>query len=344
MRILVRSTNWLGDAVMTLPALKRLREVYPAAHISVLTKHSLGSIFETSGLVDEVLSYRQASGTIRRAGAFWQNLALIRERRFDIAILFQSAFEAALLAFLARIPRRLGYETQGRGFLLTESITRIKTGRHETLDYIALVDALRGTRSLSTVATTRVQPVIAATPNQRTAALSLLRSKGVDPGTRPLVVLNPGATNSEAKRWSETRYAEISDRCTRRGALVALTGAQSEDAIARQIELLARSEKPVNLSGLTDIETLCGVLSLARVVVTNDTGSAHVSAALGTPTITLFGPTNEFETAPLGEHSELIRAAGIECERCMLRKCPIDHRCMSQITVDEVFARVEKYL
>jgi heptosyltransferase-2 len=327
---------------MTLPALRKLRLAHPGARISVLTRESLSPIFKLSGLVDEVLHYHKASGAAGRLQSFLKNLATIRAGRFEIAVLFQSAFEAALLAFLARIPRRVGYDAQGRGFLLTDAIAEVGTGRHETLDYVALVDALEGLKGMSTAATTGVQPAIAATDEQRADALDLLRRKGIDPGGRPLVILNPGATNSEAKRWPESRYAEVSDRFTETGALVVIIGAGTEESLATRIELLTHGERPVNLVGLTDIPTLCGLLSLARVVISNDTGSAHVAAALGRPTLTIFGPTNEFETAPLGPKAELVRAPGIECERCMLRQCPIDHRCMTRITTDEVFGRAAK--
>jgi heptosyltransferase II len=332
---------------MTLPALTKLRQAHPHARISVITKPTLASIFEMSGLVDQVIPYQRESGLFGRTRAFLTNLSAIRQQRFDVAILFQSAFEAALLAFLAGIPRRIGYETQGRGFLLTGTLKKNESrgSRHETLDYITLVDRLQGSEGGPVVVeTTGVAPAMTVSESQRQAATALLRSRGIEVNERPLIVLNPGATNSEAKRWSESRYAEIADRFSSEGAIVVLIGSASEEPLARRIEVLTRVEKPVNLAGLTDLPTLAGLLSMAGLVISNDTGTAHVAAALGTPTLTIFGPTNELETAPLGKRSELIRAPGIECQRCMLRQCPIDHRCMNWITSSEVFARAQEML
>ena len=347
MRILVRSTNWLGDSVMTIPALKRIRQADPTAYICVLTRPGLRPLFELSGLVDEILHIEKHQDAFRRARSFLAVLGEVRRRHFDVALLFQNAIEAALLTFLARIPRRVGYQSQGRSMLLTHGLKRRRSRelRHETLDYIVLVDnALGAGGADETDKLVKVEslPEIRASEAHRTAARALLRSRGIGDDERNLVVLNPGATNSEAKRWSESSFARVADLFDGDGARVVLIGSSGEEALAKRIELLAQGRRPINLAGLTDIPTLAGVLSLARIVISNDTGTAHVAAALGIPVLTIFGPTNEFETAPLGRRSEVIRAPGIECERCMLRECPIDHRCMTQITPQQVFSRAKR--
>lgn len=344
-RILVRSTSWLGDAVMTLPALHRLRESRPLALIAVLTKPGLAPLFDLSGVVDDTIIYEKAGGRVARSARFLSLIAILRRQRFDTAILFQSAFEAALIVRLAGIPKRVGYDTQGRAPLLTHVLERPAQGEphHETLDYLALVDSATGT-SPNMVSPRSNVPAMIATGAQVEVASALLKSQGAALDGRPLILLNPGATNSEAKRWPETSFAELADRLARElNAQIALVGSASERLLSSGIRTLA-NDGPLNLAGLTDLPTLIGLASIASLVVTNDTGTAHISAALGRPTLTIFGPTNEFQTAPLGPRSEIIRASGVECERCMLRQCPIDHRCMTRISSDEAFSRAQRLL
>ncbi|MEP7271233.1 MAG: lipopolysaccharide heptosyltransferase II, partial [Acidobacteriota bacterium] len=339
--ILVRSTNWLGDAVMTLPALASLRHRRPDARICVLTKPGLRPLFESSGVIDEILNY---TGGSVESGSGWRSFLRmakgLRRRRFDSALLFQGAFEAALLALAARIPRRIGYATQGRGLLLTTALEKSKTAEptHQTLDYLAIVDAATsGTPTSPGDPVQQIRPVLTASESQRAAAITLLAEHGIPPDAGEIAVLNPGATNSRAKRWPESHFAALADELTRAtDCRVVLVGSLSEREIAARITSLVSGGLPVNLAGLTDLSTLIGLLSAARVIISNDTGTAHLSAALGRPTLTIFGPTNEFETAPLGHAAEIMRAPGIECERCMLRECPIDHRCMVRILPGEV--------
>ena len=159
-----------------------------------------------------------------------------------------------------------------------------------------------------------------------------------------VIGLNVGATNSRAKRWPEQKFAELADLLIAdQQAKIILLGAKAEREIADRVLALMRQKGATNLAGETDLPTLIGVLARCDLIITNDTGSAHVAAALGRPTLTIFGPTNEFETAPLGPLAEIVRAEGIACARCMLRDCPIDHRCMQQISAGEIISRAEKH-
>lgn len=349
-RILVRSTNWLGDAVMTLPALGWLRRSAPDAHISVLSKPNLMPLFLQTGLADAVIPYRLGESSQALSWFEFRRLyQTLKVARFTKALLFQNAFEAALLAAAARIPQRIGFATQGRRFLLTDPLERPTQERHESLDYLQIVDRALNTRG--TVERTQQPPSsnslyrpLTASPNQIAAAESLLRENGVEPG-EPFVMLNAGATNSRAKRWPERHFAGLADLLIKeRGCRIVLAGSSDEREIAAHVEALMSEGAPVNLAGMTDLPVLIGLLSLAAVVVSNDTGTAHLSSVLGRPTLTIFGPTNEFATAPQGPLSQIIRTPGIECERCMLRDCPIDHRCLIRISPEEVFHRIERLL
>jgi len=342
-RILVRGTNWIGDAVMTTPALRRLRSSFPAAHITLLATPHTAGLFEASPVIDEVLVYRR-----REEGwpAFVEMARTLRRHRFDLALLFQNAFEAALLAWLGGACLRVGYATQGRSALLTEAVKRGPQHRHryQAYDYLDLVAA--GERAIFGPDFKPAQPdptpipSLTASPAQLRAADSLLQRYDLSPGERPLVALNAGATNSQAKCWPEDRFATLADRLANEcRAAVILIGAKAERENAERVISQMRSAGAINLAGETSVAELVGVLDRCDLLVSNDTGPAHIAAALGRPTLTVFGPTNEFETAPTGPRASIVRAEGIECARCMLRECPIDHRCMTRIASDEVADR-----
>lgn len=345
-RILVRGTNWLGDAVMTTPALQRLRASFPHAHISLLAAPLTADLLSASPWLDEVIAYRRGSAGRR---AFFSTVKLLRARRFDLAVLFQNAFEAALLARLAGARLRLGFAEQGRGWLLTHQLHRQRSQppRHQLHDYLALVAACERVCLGADFqpATATPMPSLTANLTQLRAAEELLLSFGIKRAARPLIALNTGATNSRAKCWPVDRFAWLADRLKNElHAQVVLIGGAAESAYAARVLELMRTGGALNLAGKTDMAALVGLLARCDLLVSNDTGPAHVAAALGRPTLTIFGPTNEYETAPTGAHATIIRARGIECARCMYRDCPIDHRCMTRLTADDVYARARALL
>jgi heptosyltransferase II len=345
-RILVRGANWIGDAVMSTPALQRLRASFPHAHITLLATPLTAGLFEESPYFNEIIEYnRRAEG----ARALIETSRTIHARNFDIAVLFQNAFEAALLAWLGRARMRIGFSEQGRGILLTGRLhrDRRRRDRHQVHDYMEIVAecerACFGREE--NPATGNPVPIMTASQMQLTAARALLQSSGIEPGGGPLIALNPGATNSRAKCWGEDQFASLADRLkVELHGRIVLIGAPSERDHAERVLRQINSPGVINLAGKTSIKQLVGLLDLCDLLVSNDTGPAHIAAALGRPTLTIFGPTNEFETAPLGPRAEMIRAEGIECARCMLRDCPIDHRCMRRITANEAFARAAALL
>jgi heptosyltransferase-2 len=188
-------------------------------------------------------------------------------------------------------------------------------------------------------------PKLTASPRQQSAASALLQKLGVELRGQPLVALNAGATNSRAKCWPAERFAALADRLIEAfDAHIVLVGAAPERETAQAVADGMLHRGAINLAGETTMTELVGLLDACHLLVSNDTGPAHIAAALGRPTLTIFGPTNEFETAPTGRFSELIRADGIECARCMHRDCPIDHRCMTQISAEQVFDRARALL
>lgn len=344
-RILIRGTNWLGDAVMTTPAMERLRSSFPNAHIVLLATPLTAGLFQDSPLINEIIEYRRRETGVQ---AFFDTIRQIRERQFDVALLFQNAFEAALLARLGGVKLRIGFAEQGRGSLLTHKLFRGAEyrNRHQTNDYLDIVAECErvclgeGFKP----ATEKPLPSLVATPAQRQAAQQKLQQIGIA-NRRPLIALNTGATNSRAKCWPAAHFAELADRLSEQlNAQIVLIGGAAERDYADNVFHHIGQSRSVNLAGQTSMQELIGLLAECDLLVSNDTGPAHVAAALGTPTLTLFGPTNEFETSPSGRRSELIRADNIECARCMHRDCPIDHRCMTRLTTDTVFAQARKLL
>ncbi len=336
-RVVVRGVNWVGDAVMTVPALRELRRVLPHAHITLATRSWAEGLFSDADFIDDLLIYDRRSRDFR---AVARQTREWRRRRFDLALLFQNAFEAALIAAAARVPVRIGYATDGRRALLTHALPLPdwREERHEVFYYLNIVGELEEMLyGASQIEKHEPQLALNISEERKTQAREFLSSEGVMM-TGALVALCPGSTNSRAKRWPAERYAALADRfIAETGANVLLIGSPGEMEVSREVEKQMR-HRPVMLTGRTDLAQAVAVLSLADVLITNDTGPAHISAALNRPTLVIFGPTDPRTTRPFSSIAEIIRHPP-ECAPCMLRDCPIDHRCMTVISPDEVFSR-----
>ena len=333
----MRGANWVGDAVMTVPALRELRRLLPRAHVTLATRPWAEGIFEGADFINDFLVTRETSS---RPRAVLAEAREWRARRFDLAVLFPNAFAPALVAALARVPARLGYATQGRSALLTHRlpVPDWRGQRHEVFYYLNLVAELeRLLYGTSNVETREPDTRLPANESRTREALGILRERGARSG-RPLVAVCPGSTNSRAKRWPAERFAAVADMLTERtGAEIVLVGAGEEADISDEVARRMRA-RPVVLTGRTDLAQMAAVLRAADLLVTNDTGPAHVAAAVGCPVVVIFGPTNPVTTRPFDAAAEVVRRPP-DCAPCMLRDCPIDHRCMTAVTAEEVFGR-----
>ena len=342
-RVVVRGANWVGDAVMTVAALRELRRVLPAAHITLATRPWAQDIFAGTDIVDDLLLIEDTRRGLR---ATFRQITEWRARRFDLALLFPNAFEPAFIAAAARVPLRMGYATDGRGFLLTHplAVPTWRNEQHEVFYYLNLVfeleHALTGEAQFEN---REPQFQMEVSPARQAAARELLNSHGALAADRPLVVLCPGSTNSRAKRWPAASYAALADHLMGKAkANVVLIGAREEWNVTEEVVARMRRQ-PVVLTGKTDLAETVALLSVADLLVTNDTGPAHISAALERPTLVIFGPTNPLTTRPFSPTADIIRHPP-DCAPCMLRYCPIDHRCMTAITPEEVFLRAVELL
>ena len=331
-RVVVRGTNWVGDSVMTIPALRALRRVLPEARITLVVRPSAKGIFADVDFIDEVLVYDR-----RNALSVFSQIKKWKQGKFDLAVLFQNAFEAALIPFFAGVPLRLGYATESRQALLTHplALPDWRSSRHEVFYYLYLVTALEQMLfGSSEICEQAPDASLEISDVRKAEAEDLLRSYGVR-AAEPVVVLCPGSINSRAKRWPAERYAALADRFMESGKQVLLIGSAEETDVSTMVTQRMR-QPPIVLTGKTSLDEITSVLSLVDLVVTNDTGPAHIAAALGRPTLVIFGPTNPLTTRPFAPEAEILREPP-DCAPCMLRDCPIDHRCMTAISVEEVF-------
>jgi heptosyltransferase-2 len=317
-RLLVLAPNWLGDAVMALPALTDVRRALPNAAIDVAARPSVGPLFAMVTGVGAVVSIEKGRRAIER----------LRDGHYDAALLLPNSFNAARLAWSAGIPERWGYRSDFRSPLLTQAVgapTRV----HQTEYYRHLV------RALGFVSDTVAEPRLEVSDDLRAAGLARLAGEGWD-ARRPLVAVAPGAAFGGAKRWPAPSFAALVDGLAKDGVRAVLIGTAGDRLAATELLAVAKtSTRPLNLVGRTDLPTLAGVLVHCRALVTNDSGAMHLAAALGVTVTAMFGPTRERETHPLGSvHTVLTNP--VWCRPCMLRECPLTHRCMTGITVDAV--------
>ena len=338
-RVVVRGTNWVGDSVMTVPALRALRRVLPGAHITLVIRPGTKGIFSEADFIDDVLVYdRKGALSVFGQVREW------KRREFDLAVLFQNAFEAALIPFLASVPLRLGYATESRQALLTHPLPLPdwRSSKHEVFYYLYLVTALEQMLfGRSDVCESEPDAGLQISETRKAEAAELLHTFGVGEADS-VVAICPGSINSRAKRWPSERFAALADRLIESRRQVLLIGSKDELDVSEDV-VRRMQNKPVVLTGKTSLDQITAVLDRADLIVTNDTGPAHIGAALGRPTIVIFGPTNPLTTRPFAPEANVLINPP-DCAPCMLRDCPIDHRCMTAITVDEVFERSQTLL
>ena len=339
-RLVIRPPNWLGDAVLALPAMAALRRHFASAHLTVAAPGAVASLFrEDTGINPDAV--------VVMPTAHRDAITTLRDGHYDLGVLFPNSFRSAWQLRRAGIPQRWGYAKSARGWLLTRrsaapAFAEASAGKlqHHSEYYRQLVRGFG-------IPVNDDAPRIVASTAARTKALVLI---GVDaPEKARVITLAPGAAYGQAKQWPPTRVAELVAKLVHdRGARCVLVGAGHDKEAGRAIETWLRANAPaaldgvVNVIGRTDLETLVALTTLSRVCVSNDSGVMHVAAATGRPVVAIFGSTDGRVTRPLGRGDVL--TADVFCRPCHLRDCPIDHRCMKRITVDQVFAAVSRHL
>ena len=317
----MRATNWVGDAVMSLPALRALRERFPQAHITILARPWVADVYRREPFCDHLIPY-----TAHDFASRWNAARELRAQGFDCAILLQNAFEAAAIAFLARIPERIGYARDGRSLLLTRAIAVPRCGEIPTHERFYYLELLRSARILDApVANDLIR--LEGAPAACEAGRERFRSLGMG---EVVIGVSPGAAFGSAKRWLPERFAEAAEQVAREmGATVAVFGSNSERELCASVTDAIRV--PVrNFAGETSLAEFIDMAAACRAYLTNDSGAMHIASALGIPTVAVFGATNDAATGPTGPLARVVREP-VECSPCLKRECPIDHRCMTLV-------------
>ena len=336
-RILIRGANWVGDALMTTPALSCVRRAFPDASISILVSPWVEGVYRGQHCLDGTILYERA-GRHRGAAGRRRLIRELRKAQFDMALLFPNSFDSALVPFLARIPVRVGYEANGRGPMLTHRIKRNKDimERHQVGYYLGIPQSLGwrgGERRLS----------IPVGEGDEEGATELLRARGWE-RDRPLVAFAPGASYGDAKRWNPSCYAEVADALSGdHRAQAIIVGSRKDREAAQDLISKMRVGGAWDFTGATTLGQLAALLARCGVLITNDSGAMHVASATQTPVVALFGPTDPAKTSPYGVKYRLLRQE-VDCSPCLLRKCPKDHRCMTRIEVAEVLGAASAFL
>jgi len=365
-RILIRGTNWLGDAVMTTAALRRLREKFPGAHIALLTPEKLRELWIAHPAINETISFAPGE-TVFAIGK------KLRAGKFDVALVLPNSPRAAIETWLAGIPQRIGYARPWRNYFLTQTIAshsgsvkmrkltaaeihrrtgvapfsnqtkyRLETGRmpvlpssaHQIHEYLHLVAALGANPE-------PLPPQLFVTPDE----IEIAKKKfGLEKITPPVFGLNPGAEYGPAKRWPAGKFIAAAQEIQRRTNCVwILFGGKGDETAAAQIQsAIGNQQSTVNLSGQTSLRELMSLLTICRVLLTNDSGPMHVAAALGTPVVVPFGSTSPELTGPglPGDPAHRLLKSDAPCSPCFRRECPIDFRCLNGISVERVVEAV----
>lgn len=334
--ILVRGVNWIGDAVMTMPAIRALRKAYPESKISLLVKPSVAALFEKDPHIDSLIMYTEKfKGLLGKLKLAYS----LRRMDFSKAILLQNAFDAAFITFLAGIPERIGYKRDGRGKLLTKPVPFHRDDRrlHHINYYLNLLTS-------AGIPTAYSQPYIYLSLEERLASRNTLAG-----ASKPLIGINPGASFGSAKRWATERFADVASRFIGdTGGSVVLFGGDNELKIASEIEKLVSSRKSgqlLNLAGRTSLRELASLIAECDVVVTNDSGPMHIAYAVGTPVVAIFGSTDPDLTGPPAGNINLALKFSLSCGPCFERTCRNkDLRCMDAITADDVYQGIKNIM
>ena len=357
-RILVRGTNWLGDAVMTTPALLRLREKFPEAYITLLTPYKLRDLWTNHPAMNETIPF--ASGeNILTVGK------KLRAGKFDVALVLPNSPRSAMEPWLAGIPQRIGYARPWRNFFLTQTISPraevVKLRKRSVTEINELISKTPDVRPQTPISSHQIHEylhltaVLGANPEPLAPQLSIAPEEidatkkkfELSEITRPIFGLNPGAEYGPAKRWPVERFIAAAQRIQQqKDCLWLMFGAKNDAPVAQRIEMgLGGMPTVMNLAGQTSLRELMALLKICRVLLTNDSGPMHVAAALGTPVVAPFGSTSPELTGPglPGDPRHRLLKSDAPCSPCFLRECPIDFRCMNGISVERVVEAVLEF-
>jgi heptosyltransferase-2 len=344
MRTLVRATNWVGDVVMSLPAVRALRAADPKGRLAVLARPWVAELYRALAEVDEVL-VDASKGPDAGSKASERLAGEIRGKSFDRAVILPTSFETAWTLARAGVPERVGYRGELRGALLTRAVSlSLAPGEHQVWKHLRLAAAAGAPPPDAPDVSWPVSVAV------REAARARLASAGWNGG--PFAAAHVASFAHAAKRWDLARFAAVFDElAARRGLPVVLLGSDEERSVNAKAAALAAKTRTFDLSGLTTLPEALGVLAEARLFLGNDSGLAHLAGAAGTPSAVVFGSTDPEATrpwdGPRGD-GKPVRLAVVRrrtlCAPCRFAVCPIDHACMEGVTTEDALAAIDSVL
>ncbi|MDE3045344.1 MAG: lipopolysaccharide heptosyltransferase II [Verrucomicrobiota bacterium] len=329
MKFIVRMPNWIGDLVMATPVLIDLRNAFPNASITAMCRRPICDLLEKEEAIDELFCFEKMSGFIRREDR--DIIGKLRTGQYDVGILLTNSFSSAWWFWQGNVKRRIGFKGHFRSLLLTDRLDKPAKGmEHEVSTYKRLLRSLEIDRS-------NTAPRLVVTKEEVKIARELLHQQGYHE-KKKLVGINPGASYGSAKCWLPERFQTLAQKLVEEGAQVVFFGDSSLESLVKQI-CHGLPKQVINLAGMTNVRELLALIQECDVLVTNDSGPMHMAAALKTPLVALFGSTDDEATGPYGDEEAVINKR-VSCSPCFKRTCPIDFRCMKEISVEEVLQKV----
>jgi heptosyltransferase-2 len=336
--LLIVLPSWLGDVVMATPTLRALRNRFPDARISYVLRRNLRPICAGMPWADRLITYRHGTTPLLSLAA------RLRSGQFDAALLMPNSFKSALLCKLARIPRIIGYDRDARGMLLLDDRLPVPNRRMGRFVPTPMIDYYLGLAEHFNASLHDRRMELFVTAKEQSDAARIQNACQLNDANRPWIFMNPGANFGSAKIWPLEYFAQISDRlCDRLGATVLLSTAPRERPIADRILELCKNPVIDLQSHRPSLGSLKEIIRRCDLMITNDTGPRHIAAAFGVPVITLFGPTDPNWTR-IDFDLERQLSVPVECGPCQLKKCPLDHRCMTRLRPDLVWPVVVELL
>lgn len=333
--ILVRMPNWIGDLVMATPLLLDLRDRFPEARITAMSLSPLCELLKKEEAIDEVFSFRRPANKFDRRMENRSIIGKLREGKYDLGILAPRSFSSAWWFWQGKVARRIGFEGRWRRWLLTDPLSFPKEKEHLTQTYKRLLEPLGIERSAT-------KPRLLFSKEEKEAVEQLLMQRGFKKNGK-LLAIHPGAAYGWAKSWPIERFRSLVEALSKKeGLFIAVLG---DPAMRPLVQDICRGlpKRVIDLAGATNLRELGALIGLSDLLVANDSGPMHIATAVNTPLVALFGSTDEEITGPYGR-PEFVLSKKVACSPCFRKVCPIDFRCMKNISVEEVLERVEKIL
>lgn len=334
--IIIRMPNWLGDLVMATPILADVRNFWPDARITAMAQSNVGQLLTHDPHVNEVFLFKKPSGWIHRHHPL-EIINDIEKGRYDLGIILTNSFSSAWWFWRGKVENTIGYDAHWRRWLLDMPVPFSPNveKQHLVVTYKELLRPLG-------IPLSDTAPKLYMSPGELTAAAELLSLYGVDLKKNIVVGINPGAAYGTAKCWYPERFREVCRKLLEnKNVYIVIFGDMAGASVVHEIcrEL---PERVIDLAGKTSIRELMALIQLCHIFLTNDSGPMHMASALGTKLLALFGSTSDVKTGPY--QNGIVLHKHVSCSPCYKRVCPIDFRCMDQISVDEVYDQLKKML